>query len=539
MAGRQLVLCEALCFLINRFKNTEIKYLKSVLKDYFSIEDISTAKCRLLDDTESLNTTRKPPHVARKREGENRLTREVDDIFVLLNFLDENMLLEKLPMYVTDNPDHVPSFRLFEGDLKFLMQRMERLEDKVGTLFAAILSEVNNLCKRQQTPSQPGVTSQPSSKVQPIQPRFIQPNDDGAINHRAGPPTGNVTGARKHGESNDNTAVATTSSAAAPSQSASQPGLIIDDREFPPLLVSGSWAAASSTPVPSKDNKINNTVTFNADNGEVSESDQPFEPVRSRKRRRGQQYPAENGGQQSNGSQSVTRQQTPSAKPDRVSRRPLVVGKPADKAFVGIAAAKRSKSVFCIDNVNNLCSAEDIFNFVTDLGVSVVSCFEVAPRGSKRRQNEQQQQDQVRTLLSELDKPKAFRLCILTEDRERLLVASSWPSDIRIYDWFFKPKKNAEGGTNRRISESTSKPAEERLMNTAALSPVRTSTSPSKLLQQPALSLKDTMSSVAPTGTESAESVRDDDCDETTVLEINMDTTAGEENATNDGSESL
>ena len=60
---------------------------------------------RLLDDIRSLNSTIKLPHVPQRRDGDQRLVREVDDIILLLSRLDEHKLLDELPRYVSSSPD--------------------------------------------------------------------------------------------------------------------------------------------------------------------------------------------------------------------------------------------------------------------------------------------------------------------------------------------------------------------------------------------------------------------------------------------------
>ena len=94
-----------------------------------------------------------------------------------------------------------------------------------------------------------------------------------------------------------------------------------------------------------------------------------------------------------------------------------------------IAAAKqlRKKSVRCVDNVTTECSVEDMTSFVSDMSVTVLSCFEVKPR--RRRSDSLVIQDR-----------KAFRLCVFEEDRHRLLDATKWPNSIVVSDWYFKPR---------------------------------------------------------------------------------------------------
>ena len=81
-----------------------------------------------------MNLTVKPPHIPTRRDGENRLTKEVDDILSLLSFLDENGCLTKLPQYVSDGQDSMPSFRIYESDLKVLMIQLEKMESNMEGL---------------------------------------------------------------------------------------------------------------------------------------------------------------------------------------------------------------------------------------------------------------------------------------------------------------------------------------------------------------------------------------------------------------------
>ena len=143
----ELVLSDVLCFLVNKFDRTGVKQLKSVLVDFYSVEALNVAKVRLLSDIEALNTFVRPPQVPRHREGGN-ITREADDLIILLQFLDENKLLSSLPKYVSVSPDCMPSVRLFDGDLNVLMVMLERmscrLEENRST-FAAIVRDVGVL----------------------------------------------------------------------------------------------------------------------------------------------------------------------------------------------------------------------------------------------------------------------------------------------------------------------------------------------------------------------------------------------------------
>ena len=125
MAANEFVLSHPLCFLVNKFGKCQTKLLKSALVDFYSPEVLSVAKQQLLKDIGTGKIGQQAvsfQHIPAQRQGENRASRDVDDMFTLLTTLDEadNVYLSDLPVYVSDNPDNVPSVRLYKASLVFL-----------------------------------------------------------------------------------------------------------------------------------------------------------------------------------------------------------------------------------------------------------------------------------------------------------------------------------------------------------------------------------------------------------------------------------
>ena len=89
MAGVGLV-SDVLCFLRNKFGRTPLKILKAALTDFYAVEDIVAAKELLIGDIEAMEssseTMAKLPHVPRRRDSEDRLAREIDDVINLLRY---------------------------------------------------------------------------------------------------------------------------------------------------------------------------------------------------------------------------------------------------------------------------------------------------------------------------------------------------------------------------------------------------------------------------------------------------------------------
>ena len=108
--------------------------------EYYSPSDIANAKKQLLEDVLQMEISEKLPHVPDRRQGESRVKLEIDDMFTIITFLDENKLLDNLPKYVTNSPDEIPSIRLFEGDLSFIMSRLDRIEERLDHRLSSMSS---------------------------------------------------------------------------------------------------------------------------------------------------------------------------------------------------------------------------------------------------------------------------------------------------------------------------------------------------------------------------------------------------------------
>jgi len=107
MADTKLVLCDALCFVKSKFGNLLSNTLKVTLSDFYSGDVLAIAKQQLLDDILDMKSSVKFPHVARRRDGDNKAAREIDDIISLFTCFDENILFDYM-FLVTLMRCHLP-----------------------------------------------------------------------------------------------------------------------------------------------------------------------------------------------------------------------------------------------------------------------------------------------------------------------------------------------------------------------------------------------------------------------------------------------
>jgi len=131
--GSELVLNSVLCFVRSKFCYLGIEKVKSIVQDFYNGEQVSVAKKQLLDDVEKRGLSM---HLCRYRDrhGDKKMANEVKDIAGIITDLDEHGVVNSLPIYVTDNTERIPSIKLLDGDLAFLLAKIDKLEGHVAQL---------------------------------------------------------------------------------------------------------------------------------------------------------------------------------------------------------------------------------------------------------------------------------------------------------------------------------------------------------------------------------------------------------------------
>jgi len=439
MADGQLVLSEALCFITNKFGKTgrnELNSLRTLIVDFYRDEEISAAKCRLLDDIANVVClTDKPPRVPRRREAIDpkiRIQAEVDDMFKQLIFLDEHKLMNQLPVYVSAKPDSNPTTKLCEGDLKFLFMYMDRMEGRlqgVCTQLSAITRDVRLLMRTETRPIQvPGVNDM-------VIPAHTDPTTTfaGVAQRPAGQPAGarsaavSVHGGNRGGGGSRPTTGALSDRRAQPTSGATtktnagKPEQRHSSRFWGDGTDADSqWDSADEQAfvlAESRRQRLKRRKLFLSQEQEVTETDASADE-------RGERAEVRNRPSGAHGRR-------------RVRRAPLVIGKGKTETqsdndeTIGAAKPIFKKAIFCIDNVKPTLTAEKMQKFVEDLGIAVLSCIKV---DSRRRRYESKKDAENR---------KAFRLCIKAEDRKTLVNADKWPEYVCVSEWYFVPPSKA------------------------------------------------------------------------------------------------
>jgi len=400
------VLSHPLCFLLNKFGKSQPKLIKSALVDFYSSDELFAAKIQLLKDVDEV----KPvsfPHVPRQRQGENGASRDVDDMFTLLSALEDKALLSALPGYVADNPENIPSIKLYEGDFSVFMTMFEKFAGKLGMMESAMFSiaqDVHGLRSKVMT-LQPGIHS---VQVEAQQTAL----------------TSQATQREVNSQSHVVDAVGQTG------------GLMIHGPEPVTSGIPDQMSTmAKSTPI-SHSNRFDALAAVDDGHNDAGAFTEQRSGRAKRRRQESLQFKRQFKQQQ----QEAHRENQQQSVVQR-SRAPVMIGKSVSTGS-SVAAAKqlRKKAIFCIDNVGTSYSANDIRSLVSSMAIPVLSCFPVKPR---RRRDE----------VGDITDRKAFRLCIWADDQDRMLIPSKWPCSITISEWFFKTPATESTDKRPRLSE--------------------------------------------------------------------------------------
>ena len=312
--------------------------------------------------------------------------KDVDDIIYLITILDERKLLSHLPCYVVNNTDSIPSLKLEDGDLKYLFRKFDRFEEAL-THLQACFNRLHDSGESRLTAA--GVSGVSKS--------------NSACNSKTSQPVKLASFASVNASSSNSGLQNLNDNAIIDGMSAS-----INKPTWAERLKNGSVDQ-----LPTSDMETDNNSEFK----EVIDS--------RRKKRRIHRSPPTN-----TNTSAINDQQSTGKKVN--SRQPLIIGRlgTSESSSSIVAAAKPllNKEVFCIDNVDTALNADDLVQFVKSMNVRVISCYETRPRRTMRQRRNNEFPDDR----------KAFRLCIVKDDRSNLLVADNWPTNITVSSWFFK-----------------------------------------------------------------------------------------------------
>jgi len=493
MAERPIVLNNVLCYLFSRLKKCKPKALKAALISFFGVDTIGPAKDILMENVSTLQLT--TPYIPNRRDSEGRAGREMDDIFTIINVVDEAKMLDKLPIFVSDGPENMPTVNLVEGDMVAIMNRFDKIEmtmtqlqlavNKTAAIVTTVSKQVEERGSRGQPVHQPvpaSASSAQSAATKVNKSKFMneQPVASGST---ARPPPG-FEKMRKQLDQMDMLNVGDWAGVDAFSSAGSTSGDVDEWRVVPARKkrhfsdrksVESSPSAADNLfrlPAPRQACPRNdNQSTPNEPNTQSINREQHDRQPKVTIRQHNKSAPGGNIDSNKYAAAAAKPKlkdgQSKNTKSTKISTVKLIGTKqlslspsPAFLSKVSAARPYVSKAVFCVDNVSTECSAADLMLYVASLGVDALSCAAIKPRRSRwQRLHDITPTDRL-----------AFRLCVPREQSDKLLDASRWPAHVTITDYFFsknkrptttpstRPRRPSDDHDEHRLDSATSEP---------------------------------------------------------------------------------
>lgn len=160
--ARPLVINEALCFITKKRGRYAVKQLKALLFDFYDEETIAVAKNTLLAAVNELNVDGCSNVIRKRRQSkenvELKIRNDIDDVILLMTFVDEKNVADRLPIYVAADPDLIPSGRLTDGDFQVLISKLDKIDANCTSMRSELNSRsVNHLRFNANTGSKKGV----------------------------------------------------------------------------------------------------------------------------------------------------------------------------------------------------------------------------------------------------------------------------------------------------------------------------------------------------------------------------------------------
>ena len=102
------------------------------MHDYYDPAYVSALKDILVAEVEKLEFTTNWPRPPRRRNSNTdvgtRAVRDIQDIMAIWDFLDTNDLIKRLPRFVAEDVDLIPTARLEDGDIRIIFNKLDKIE---------------------------------------------------------------------------------------------------------------------------------------------------------------------------------------------------------------------------------------------------------------------------------------------------------------------------------------------------------------------------------------------------------------------------
>lgn len=444
-ADRPVVICPPLCFLFSKLNKLSNNKIIDILCEYYEPDAILRAKKLLGEAVKELNADNTLPQLRARRDTDvrSRARKDAADIEILVSALDRRGLLDQLPIFVIDNTDSVPTVKLEEGDMRYFVLKINRMEEAILTLQGTINKLYAFATGAMPLPDATGTTGE--TQFSSHRHSHATPVNDNSLYHSR---LNSVPDFNEHTVTVD---VQSEPRSTVYNSASRVTGPLHSRAQTQTEHTNTSSSSAVATAVANEHYRRNwadvrgsASSAIETDNTTAGTDDDDFTVVESRRQKRRRRNATSDVDPSPDQRQSTVKSlaavvaaaaAATDNKTTRPAKKPLVVGtlrSPAARDIGNLSAAKPlyGKAVYYVSNVNKVVTEDDLKHFVkSTLGVRVITCNKTKPRLSFRERRDGIAPDH-----------NAFCLCINKADAKLLLRPDKWPSDVSISAWYFKPK---------------------------------------------------------------------------------------------------
>ena len=159
-----MMISELLCYALRKYGSFQNNGVEAIIVSFYNANEIIEAKELLFKTVDDMKVD-DMPRVVSQRKTEDKARIDVDDIFSLIDALDERRLLDSLPKFVAHDPAKLPPFKTSDLDMCLLSLRVAALEDQLEKVVSRC---IESMAVKTVHPDIYAVASSMSSFVEPV-----------------------------------------------------------------------------------------------------------------------------------------------------------------------------------------------------------------------------------------------------------------------------------------------------------------------------------------------------------------------------------
>ena len=381
----------------NKFDNYPVSVLKSVITDFYSEDEVISAKQLLTQSIDSSHHSTLNTHL-RKRIGDNKLERSVDDIIHIFQYADDNGMRDDIPVFCAVSLARVPVIPDEMTDLASIRQDVNSVTEQLQILMNNVSSAVQDISQ----------TNKVCSDIQQSLHKFGIKSGIADDRRLCSEAHKNMV----HDPGDDRLNIAQTSTAEV---------TLNDSAEF--------WLKGQGvTHEPPQDGA--RLVQNDVQRYEVHHPPLPL-PSSSRASRSSNQVTSRSPLSAANiGNDGAARSNVDDdefVEVKRKKRAKTCRGKADGTSFKGVM----SKAVFCVKRLEPGTSTEIVCDHLSSQGVNVLSCFTL------------ERKDAAGDTENTGDRPQlvSMRVTVASDNASKMMSPDLWPRGVSVRRWAFKPRQ--------------------------------------------------------------------------------------------------